>query len=78
MGVESPADLSWAQRLQLWIQGYAYVGKKQKEGWRGKLNFYVFKCPEHGLVVDYPHGYSKSLTCPYCMGDNKAPIKITA
>jgi len=33
---------------------------------RGYLPFYAFVCPEHGLVEDYPSGYTGRLKCPKC------------
>ena len=42
------------------------VGYYMREGWRGPIMFYQFKCPKHGLVVDYPHGHAQRLECPVC------------
>ena len=49
---------------------FVYLGKYMREGWRGKLPFYLFKCETHGLVVDYPHGYSQRRTCPICVKES--------
>lgn len=43
-----------------------YVGHYMKEGWKGELPFYLFKCRKHGYVVNYPHGFEEKLTCPEC------------
>ena len=54
------------QRLELFLTGSAYVGHRTRPGWKGSLPFYVFRCPKHGLVEDYPHGYNGRLDCPMC------------
>jgi hypothetical protein len=60
--------LSLWQRLVLKVRGYAYIGHETREGWRGSLPFYVFKCKKHGLVKDYFHGFppEQYLLCPLC------------
>ena len=58
------------QRLELFLTGKAYVGHRRRPGWKGPLPFFAFKCPTHGIVEDYPHGYYSRLSCPIC----KAPI----
>ena len=30
------------------------------------VEFYVFKCDEHGIVADYPHREEQILECPLC------------
>ena len=42
------------------------VGLHQREGWKGPIMFYRFKCPVHGYVVDYKHGHAERLECPIC------------
>ena len=61
MSVNSPEELSLFKRVMIRTRGYAYVGHQRRPGWRASIPFYAFKCPEHGIVVDYPHGHrSKS------------------
>ena len=72
---------TWIQRIKLHLFGYTYIEHRQQPGWKGPLPFYMFRCPEHGLVVDHPHGYWElwkdtipvkvdnvlsQLTCPLC------------
>jgi len=45
------------QRLELFLTGIAYVGHRRRPGWKGSLPFFAFRCPIHGIVEDYPHGY---------------------
>lgn len=45
------------------------MGHRTRSGWGGSLPFYAFRCPEHGVVVDYPHGYDRRLVCPLCSED---------
>ena len=59
-------ELSFYQRMILRTSGHVYVGHETRPGWSGSLPFYVFKCPKHGLVKDYPHGYGYRLDCPLC------------
>ena len=48
------------------LAGQVYVEHRTMPGWEGSLPFYAFKCPDHGIVVDYPHGYDQRLDCPKC------------
>jgi len=59
--------LSIYQRLILHISGQVYVGHETRPGWSGSLPFYVFKCPIHGLIKDYHHGFDDRLDCPLCL-----------
>ena len=43
-----------------------YVGHQTRPGWRGRLPFYRFRCPKHGLVESHLHGYAEILRCPEC------------
>lgn len=54
------------ERLRLQLEGHVYVGNKMKEGWKEPIPHYIFMCPIHGLVEDYPHGYQQRLECPLC------------
>lgn len=63
-------DLTLWQRLKLRLFSRVYLEHRQREGWSGELPIYAFRCPEHGVVVDYPHGYHDRLDCPY--GDYRA------
>ena len=54
------------KRLILSLAGQVYVEHRTMSGWNGSLPFYAFKCPDHGIVVDYPHGYDQRLDCPKC------------
>lgn len=42
------------------------VGFLKREGWKGELPVYRWRCPVHGLVEDYPHGFDSVLRCPKC------------
>jgi hypothetical protein len=54
--------------------GYVYLGRRTRPGWRGGLPFYAFTCSEHGVVVDYPHGFKGMLTCPHCTEFEQPPL----
>jgi len=64
-------QLSLWQRLKLALFGKVSVGPIQKAGWRGPIEHYAFRCPVHGVVIDYPHGHRHLLTCPKCVGGEK-------
>ena len=55
------------QRIELYLTGKAYLEHRKLPGWKGSLPFYIFRCPKHGLVEDYQHGYNKYLECPKCL-----------
>ncbi len=45
------------------------VCEEQREGWSGKLPFYIFWCPRcENYAYDYPHGHieRQSLNCHRC------------
>ena len=64
----------YMRRVDYWMRLFSfwtgYVEHRKYIGWKDYLPFYVFECPQHGSVVDYPHGYSKRLMCPKCRGKN--------
>jgi len=37
-----------------------------KEGWKAPIPHYAFRCPIHGIVVNYAHGFNQRLECPEC------------
>jgi len=51
-----------------------YIGEYEKEGWRNKLPFYLFRCSKHGYGVDYLHGYDEYLYCPQCLEERLKTI----
>ena len=59
------------------MSGHVYVGDRYKERWKEPIPHYAFKCPKHGIIVDYPHGYNQRLECPKCREEEKAEIKQT-
>lgn len=66
-------DLTLFQRFKLWLNGTVYLYHVKEVGWSGSLPFYAFRCPVHGIVSDYPHGYKKILRCPYCKPKSTHP-----
>jgi len=54
------------KRLELFLTGRVFIGHRKLPGWKGTLPFFKFRCPTHGLVEDYPHGYHERLDCPEC------------
>ena len=55
-------------RFYLAVRGYYPVLTVKTDNW-GPIEFHILKCPEHGLVVSYPHGYERRLECPLCMSE---------
>jgi len=43
-----------------------YIGHFMKDGWKGEVPFYLFKCRKHGYVISHEKGFSKELRCPEC------------
>jgi hypothetical protein len=64
MEEEGKMKLTLRQRIVLRLTGRVYLEHRTRPGWSGALPFYAFRCPRHGIVVDYPHGYSDRLDCP--------------
>jgi len=63
-------ELSPLQRLRLKLFGKVPVGYRQKQGWRAPIMHYAFRCPIHGVVVDYKHGFKNRLSCPLCLEES--------
>ena len=59
-------EVGLLRSLIIKLTGRAFIGYWKKPGWRQSLPFYVFECPVHGYVEDYPHGYRNRLECPHC------------
>ena len=76
MSVKSPEELSLFKRFMIRTRGYAYVGHQRRPGWRASIPFYAFKCPEHGIVEDYPHGHGEHLTCPICSHRKHSVLRV--
>jgi len=66
---EEEVKLTTIQRIRLEILGITPTEKRTHPGWRGELQFYAFKCPIHGIVEDYPHGYRQVLRCRKCQNE---------
>ena len=64
--------LNWTQRLLINGGGHIPVGRKKRQGWKGPLMFYAFKCKKHGVVTNYVSG-GRTLKCPKCMYETKIP-----
>jgi len=58
--------LTILQLIKLRLEGYVYVGDQIRVGWKNPIPFYAFRCPIHGIVVDWARGYDERLECPKC------------
>jgi hypothetical protein len=66
--LKSKLKLGLWQRLKLKINGKVFVGYAKREGWKGKLPFYIVRCKKHSIYfLDYPHGFDPYFTCPLCI-----------
>ena len=59
-------ELTLLQRLRLRLFGSVPVGYQREPGWSAPIMHYAFRCPVHGLIVDYRHGFRESLYCLKC------------
>ena len=76
LGFVMEATVTHLQRLEIRLLGKAFMGYRARDGWRQPLPFYAFRCPVHGLVEDYPHGYTERLDCPLCSREELAAIRV--
>ena len=53
-------------RFYLAVCGFCPIITLKTDGW-GPLAFYLVKCPRHGIVISYPHGYEGYFICPLCV-----------
>lgn len=65
LDLENPRP-TFFQRRQIAVCGYIEIGNVMKPGWKEPIPHYLFRCPKHGYVVGYAHGYDQRLTCPKC------------
>jgi hypothetical protein len=65
--IEIINNLSIKDKIILKLQGSVEVGKIFIYGWKSRLPFYLFKCPDHGYQISYPSGHYMSLHCPKCL-----------
>jgi hypothetical protein len=63
--------MSFIDKLMLKRDNPVKIGDYKLSEWKGKLPFYLFKCSEHGYVVNYPIGYFMRLVCPLCSDKGK-------
>jgi len=66
-GEKMTIKLTGLQKLRLMIGGRVFVGMKKKVGWVGSRPAYVFRCPDHGLVESFTHGFDRLLICSECI-----------
>jgi hypothetical protein len=55
------------------------VGLEARPGWKGHLEFFVFKCPGcGGLAKDYGHSWPETryLTCSHCREHISWPVRL--
>jgi len=76
LGVEMGVTVTHLQRIEIKLLGKAFMGYRARDGWRQPLPFYAFRCPVHGYVEDYPHGYAERLDCPLCSREELAGIRV--
>ncbi len=58
--------LTFHQKVQMAVRGYAFSHHEARNGWKKKLPFFIIKCPEHGYQVNYVQGFRKEIRCPEC------------
>jgi len=59
-----------AQKIIIHLRGHVATRKIKQSGWSQPIQHYMFKCPIHGYVEDYPHGFNARLECPFCKGQS--------
>ena len=67
--LEFDRHITKLERKMVKIVGKVNLGGFRRPGWTGDIDFYLFKCETHGLVVDYAHGHSQTLSCPVCVSN---------
>jgi len=72
------SELSLIQRFRLKLLGHVFIGHRIRSGWKRSLPFFAFTCLVHGLVEDYPHGYTDRLDCPMCQREKELLKKFAA
>jgi hypothetical protein len=66
-GNSNTVNLSLLKWLKLKISGKTFLRYEKREGWKGKLPFYIVRCSRcKQLYMDYPHGHKNYFLCPNC------------
>jgi len=63
-------EYSLWQKIRIAWSGKISIEKRLLPHWnqeKDPIMFYAFNCPIHGIVENYPAGYSKRLICPKCI-----------
>ena len=58
--------LTWKRKLALLLDGRAHVENRGLPEFYNSTPLYLARCKDHGVYVDYPHGYGEVLRCPGC------------
>jgi hypothetical protein len=53
------------EALKIQLGGLVYTNYKEKEG-EESTQYYLFKCPMHGVVENHVPWNGQILMCPYC------------
>jgi hypothetical protein len=67
--------LTAMQQIKLALNGSAYLGMMQPEGYTGKVAIYIVHCLEHGYYLDLKHGFEPNTHFSYnkCLSKTKHP-----
>lgn len=72
---DNTLKLTLIQKIKMKINGQIYLEHRTRPGWKRSLPFYAFKCPVHGIVIDYAHGLEDYLACPKCWEEKYGNMK---
>jgi hypothetical protein len=64
-------NLSLRQRLKLKVFGHVFLRWIKPEDYVGSVAVYAVNCKQHGLYLDYPHGYNQHFQCDSCFAESK-------
>ena len=67
--------LTLIQKIKLKINGRVYIEHRTRPRWNRPLPFYAFKCPVHGIVIDYTHDVDDYVSCPKCFEEKYGNMK---
>lgn len=59
--------LSWWGKFFLNWRGQVSIGKRQPDGFRLPVKFFLYHCDFCGLVLTYPRGFEEMIDCVGCI-----------
>jgi len=65
-GLDNNIKLSIKQKFIPFLKSKVFLSCEHRSSWNSSLPKYAFRYPNHGILIDYPHGCKGRLDHPLC------------